>query len=109
MADGAPSIEHPSVQIARLRQKAEQGLDRILAIAEEIMAVLDDLGPDPDEEPSLGFLEPSGNSYAHGTLNQTHIAEGGTDDREAEPDEHNLGWESHGVQVRLDAGSDDGE
>jgi hypothetical protein len=110
-ADGSttPTIpEHPSVQLARMRQKAEAGLDRILAIAEEILAVIDDLGPNPDEEPSLGFLESTGgNPYAHGYGDQRHVFEGATDDREAEPDEHNVGWESHGAQLRLDAGSDD--
>jgi hypothetical protein len=45
--------------------------------------------------------------YAHGYGDQRHVSEGATDDREAEPDEHNVGWESQGAQLRLDAGSDD--
>jgi hypothetical protein len=112
MADDAAPIEHPAMQLARLRQKAEAGLDRILAIAEEILAVIDSLGPDPDAEPSLGLLESTGgNPYAPGYGDQSRIAEGATDDREEDrsDQEHNIGWESHGAQSRLDAGTDDRE
>ena len=105
-ADGSttPAIhEHPAVDRQRLRQKCERAVDKLLMI-------LDAIEDDPDLEPSLGFLEPS-RIYSHGGLDQSDIADGGTDDREEDRSdhEHNLGWESPGAQLRLDAGTDDVE
>jgi hypothetical protein len=105
-ADGSitPAIhEHPAVDRQRLRQKCERAVDKLLMI-------LDAIEEDPDLEPSLGLLESTyGNHYAPGYGDQTRITEGGTDDRELDrsDEDHNLGWESHGAQVRLDAGTDD--
>lgn len=72
-------LEHPAVQRARLRAKCERAVDRLLA-------VLDLIDGDPDTEPSLGFSEPLPNPRAYGALDQAHIAEGATDDREGEHD-----------------------
>lgn len=72
-------LEHPAVQRARLRAKCERAVDRLLA-------VLDLIDGDPDAEPSLGFSEPLPNPRAYGALDQSHIAEGATDDREDEHD-----------------------
>ena len=106
MADDAnitPTIhEHPTVATMRLRAKCERAVERLLA-------VLDTLEADPDEEPSLGFSEPSRPDWAGG-LDQRRIAEGSTDDREqGDDDEPNVGWESHGAQVSLGAGAHDAE
>jgi hypothetical protein len=74
VTDASP-IEHPAVEIARLRRKVESAVDQLLSI-------LDTLGGDPDLEPSLGFLEPAGNRFASGHGDQTRISEGAADDRE---------------------------
>lgn len=95
----APELhEHPAVAAARLRQKCERAVDRLLQI-------LDELGGDPDMEPSLGLPEPQ--LYRRDGLDQTG-APGGTDDREDDPsdDEHPCGWEAPGSQMVLHGGSD---
>lgn len=75
----AAVFEHPSVQRARLRAKCERAVDRLIAI-------LDAIEGDADDEPSLGFSEARRNAYALGALDQSHIAEGATDGREDEHD-----------------------
>ena len=101
-------LEHPTVQRARLRAKCERAVDRLLA-------VLDLIDGDPDAEPSLGFAEPRQNPHAYGALDQTHIAEGATDDREDEHDgrepdedaEDTLGRTEAIDQSRRQVGADD--
>ena len=113
MADDATTTskihEHPSVEIARLRAKCERAVDKLLGI-------LDALGPDADEEPSLGFSEP-GSPHSWSGLDQMHIAEGATDGREDEHDgreppedpEETLGRSENFDQRRVEFGQDDRE
>lgn len=102
-------LEHPTVQRARLRAKCERAVDRLLA-------VLDAIDGDADLEPSLGSSEP-GSPYSFSGLDQRHIAEGATDDREGPDDdlepsedpEDTLGRSENLDQRRVEFGQDDKE
>lgn len=99
----APELhEHPTVAAARLRKTCE-------AAVEKLLQILDELGGDPDLEPSLGAAERA--TFHKWTFDQRQWADGNTDDREdaRDDEEPNLGWESPGAQMRLDAGAHDWE
>jgi hypothetical protein len=89
-ASAAPNVDHT------LRDRMLAAVARLEALAEEIVAKLDELEGDPDLEPVLGAPEPvSGKSSANAATeaDQSHWARGGdADERETgEDDEPSLG------------------
>lgn len=90
------------------------GMSRLEGLRQTMIAQLDAITGDADLEPSLGFPELRLPNWQLGYFPHERTAltqdPGATDDREqAEDDEPNLGWESHGAQLSLGAGAHDQE
>jgi len=92
------------------------GLQRLERLREEmvakLIAELDEMTADADLEPSLGFPEPRFIQWTTDYFPPDRPIlpqdAGSTDDREeAEDDERTLGWERHGSQKNLGAGTND--